>query len=68
MEVSLICNVSFIKLVVVSVVRIGTSLFIPASGSFIDVVSLVSVVVVPELQAKASEMRQMERSFFIIVI
>lgn len=67
-EVSLIFDVSFIKLVVVSVVRIGTSFLIPASGSVMVVLSVVSVVEVPELQAKAIAIRQMEKIFFIIII
>lgn len=66
--VSLPAEVSFIKLVVVSVVLIGTSFLIPASGSFMEVESVVSVVEVPELHAKASETRQIERIFFIIII
>ena len=67
-EVSLIFDVSFIKLVVVSVVRIGTSFLIPASGSVMVVLSVVSVVEVLELQAKTIAIRQMEKIFFIIII
>ena len=54
--------------VVVSVVRMGTSFFIPASGSKMMVLSVLSVVELPELHAKAKAIREIERIFFIIII
>jgi hypothetical protein len=67
-EVSLLFEVSLIKLVLVSVVLMGTSFFIPASGTEMVELSVESVVESPELHANAKTNREIERIFFIIII